>query len=130
MIQKHVHLNFRYPYYITRCYIAGIDHNFHANRKQAKTKSGKPIYMRKYCKRTKHWHAQPVKEEKIYRYLPHLMAKVLYKRYADEESSSRSAERLPSDPKRIAPTIGGHQQPPATVELIESRKSRFSKKNV
>eukprot|EP00112_Aurelia_sp_Birch-Aquarium-sp1_P026001 Seg8953.4 transcript_id=Seg8953.4/GoldUCD/mRNA.D3Y31 product="hypothetical protein" protein_id=Seg8953.4/GoldUCD/D3Y31 len=42
---------FEYPYYITRCYKAGIDHNFHANRKQAKTKSGKPIYMRKYCKR-------------------------------------------------------------------------------
>ena len=84
--------------------------------------------MRKYCKRTKHWHAQPVKEEKDYRYLPHLMAKVLHQRYADEESSSRSTERLPSDPKRIAPTIGGPRHPPSTADLVESRKSRFSKK--
>ena len=98
------------------------------NRQQAKTKTGKPIYTRKYCKRTRHWHAQPVKEGKKYIYLPHLMGKVLYQRYADEESCLKSAERLPTDPKRIAPTIGDLGDPPTIVDLVECRKSRFQNK--
>eukprot|EP00112_Aurelia_sp_Birch-Aquarium-sp1_P000086 Seg10058.1 transcript_id=Seg10058.1/GoldUCD/mRNA.D3Y31 product="hypothetical protein" protein_id=Seg10058.1/GoldUCD/D3Y31 len=87
--------------------MAGIDHNFHIVRPCAKTLKGNQIYMRKYCKRTKNWHAQKVKVKKNYPYLPFLMAKVLQQHLGDEESSSRRIERLPSDPKNIAPTIGG-----------------------
>ena len=81
--------------------------------------------MRKYCKRTKNWHAQKVKVKKNYPYLPFLMAKVLQQRIGDEESSSRRVQRLPSDPKNIAPTIGGAKKPPSTEELVQEQKSRF-----
>ncbi len=81
--------------------------------------------MRKYCKRTKNWHAQKVKVKKHYPYLPFLMAKVLQQRLGDEESSSRRVQRLPSDPKHIAPTVGGAKEPPLTEELVQEQKGRF-----
>ena len=116
----------RYPYFIARSLLAGIDHNFHNNREYAKTKNGTVVYMRKFNKRTKNWHAQPVKKMKEYPYLLPLMAKILLQRVADEESSSRSNERLTTDPKRIAPTIAGSRLPPATESLVQERKSRFA----
>ena len=119
-------LIFRYPYFIARSLLAGIDHNFNNNRVYAKTKNGAVVYMRKYNKRTKSWHAQPVKKMKEYPYLLPLLAKSLLQRVADEESSSRSNEGLATDPKRIAPTIAGSQVPPATEALIKERKSRFA----
>ena len=81
--------------------------------------------MRKYCKRTKSWHAQKVKLKKNYPYLSFLIAKVLQQRLGDKESSSRRVERLPSDPKHIAPTIGGAKKPPPTEELVQEHRSRF-----
>ena len=63
---------------------------------------------------------------KEYPYLLPLMARILLQMVADEESSSRSNERLITDPKRIAPTIAGSRFPPATESLVQERESRFA----
>ncbi|XP_066929688.1 uncharacterized protein [Clytia hemisphaerica] len=52
---------FEFQYYTDRMYLAAVDHNLHLFRENLKTKSGRQIYARKYGKRTKRWHAQPLK---------------------------------------------------------------------
>ena len=121
---------FRYPYFITRTALAVIDHNFHLSRPYATTREGLYAYMRKYCKRTKRWHAEPLKIKKQYPYLDILQAKVLLERYNDEKSASRAAPRKASDPKNISPTIAFGKEPPSTSELIKLHKSRFGKNKI
>lgn len=86
------------------------------------------MYVRKYSKRTKRWHAEPLKEEKKYPYLQHLQACILKIRQEDKESSSRKTSRTENNPKNIAPTIDFHRRPPETSELVSQRLSRFVKK--
>ncbi len=120
--------NSRYPYYIARTALATIDHNFHFSRPHRTTKDGNQMYVRKYSKRTKRWHAEPLKEEKRYPYLQNLQSCVLKMRQEDKNSSSRKTSRKECDPKNIAPTIDFHRKPPATSEVVGQRLSRFVKK--
>ena len=54
----------RYLVFVARVTLAAIDHNMHVFRPHAKTADGKFKYARKYSKRTKKWHAEPVKSDK------------------------------------------------------------------
>ena len=117
-IKEYVFL--RYPYYIARTALAAIDHNFHLSRPYQMTKSGNQVYARKYSKRTKRWHVEPVKAEKTYDYIPLLQAHVLKRRREDVGSSSRKASLHPDDPKKIAPSIDYHNKPPPTAQLLNS----------
>ena len=52
--------------FLARVILAAIDHNMHVFRPQATTRDRSLKFARKYSKRTKNWHAEPVKIEKDY----------------------------------------------------------------
>lgn len=76
----------RFLAFTGRIILAVLDHNIHVFRPFAFTKAGKQRYDRKYSKRTKKWHVQPVKAPKEYNYWPHLMSRALKLRSEDKES--------------------------------------------
>ena len=69
--------------------LAALDYNIHSYRPQATTKSGHLIFKKRYSKRTKRWHPEPVRAEKTYDYIQFLMASILKARVDDEESAAR-----------------------------------------
>eukprot|EP00795_Rhopilema_esculentum_P010162 gene10162-18830_t len=77
----------------------------HCSRELAFTKSGKQVFKRKYSKRTKRWHAQPVKDVKEYKYIPYLIARMLKRRIKDLEPMTRKFNTLEQDPKELHATI-------------------------
>ena len=98
----------------------------HIFRPLAKIKAGKERYERKYSKRTKKWHVQPVKVAKDYHYWPHLLTRVLKLRADDKQSVRKVVERPANHPKNLAGTIA-MKQPTPTAELIQFRNLRFGK---
>ena len=110
--------------FVARIHLAAIDHNMHLFRPQATTSNGTLKFARKYSKRTKKWHAEPVKKPKEYTYIPHLMSQVLRCRYSDPQTVTRLMPRPASHPKNLAPTIA-MKQPTATAELVKYRLARY-----
>ena len=95
-----------------RIMLAAIDHNMHLFR-GTKTKSdGTECGHRKYSKRTKNYHAQPVKQEKEYSYFPFMMARMLKERCKFEGSFTQRTDDNVFNPKQIAPTLGMKEAPP------------------
>ncbi|XP_033754344.1 uncharacterized protein LOC117337464 [Pecten maximus] len=115
---------YSYPMYKARNQLAVIDYQMHKDRKHAKDKSGKPMYVRKYSKRNKNWSAVPVKERKTYQHIPDLLRKVLF---ALEHHVGPIPSRFPlekGDPRLIKRTLA-EISPLPTKELVLKKKSRF-----
>ena len=113
--------------FLARVILAAIDHNMHVFRPQATTRDGSLKFARKYSKRTKNWHAEPVKIEKDYKYWPFLLSNILRRRHDDAGSVRRAVARPVSHPKNLAPTIS-MKQPTPTEELVQFRLARFGLK--
>ncbi len=109
--------------------MAALDHNVHQFRPLACRKDGQVLYKRQYSKRSKRWHAQPVKAPKKYSYVPKLLANILKNRKDFEGFVSAPAVAQEKDPKLISPTLCMTKTPPPTEEFIQQRLSRFAKKN-
>lgn len=117
----------RYLVFVARVILAAIDHNMHVFRPHDTTRDGSFKYARKYSKRTKKWHAEPVKVPKEYKYWPFLLAQILRLRHSDNKSVRRVVQRPSFHPKNLAPTIA-MKQPTETAELVKFRLARYGLK--
>ena len=98
--------------------------NSRANATHSKT--GAPLYHRKYSKRSGNFSVHNVKVKKHYPHVPQLMANILHRRKQDDApSAKRKFSRPEKDPKLLSPNIG-MKEAPLTTELVTSMKSRFS----
>ena len=107
-----------------RILLAAIDHNFHLFRKPKVTADGKLQGHRKYSKRSQRYHAEIVKEGKIYDYFPSMVAKMLQNRILFQGNFQARADVDEFDPKQISPTIG-MMEPPPTEQLMNA-PTRFN----
>ena len=105
--------------------LAAIDHNMHLFRGKKITADGSEHGHRKFSKRTKRYHAEPVKQEKQYSYFPVLVARMLKERIDFQGSFLQQTDDNVFDPKQITPTLG-MKEPPPTKELMIG-PSRFLK---
>ena len=119
---------FEYIYFVCRMALAAIDHNMHLHRQLAKTKDGKEIFKVKYSKRTKTHHAEPVKVNKDYSYIPQLLSRILQRRKESTGTVLARNIRNERDPKHIAPLIDPMILPPTKDLLIKEHQSRVLKK--
>lgn len=55
-------LAFEFIYFVARIALAALDHNMHLFRNQARNNNGELLYKRKYSRRSRKYHAEPVKE--------------------------------------------------------------------
>ena len=94
---------FRYPFFIMRIMLAAIDHNMHLFRGSKTKADGTECGHRKYSKRTKKYHAEPVKQDKEYNYFPFLIARMLKERSQFEGSFTQRTDDNAFNPKQIAP---------------------------
>lgn len=113
----------RYLVFLARVTLAAMDHNMRMFRPHARTADGKFKYARKYSKRTKKWHAEPVKVDKEYKYLPFLLSSVLKRRHDDKGSVRRVVTKPANHPKHLAPSVA-MKQPTDTEELVKFRLAR------
>ena len=118
---------YSYLAFCIRMLLAALDHNLHSFRPQATTKNGQPIWKKQYSKRTKRWHPEPVRAEKSYEYVPHLMASILKARVEDQESAGRVVSLPENHPRNLAPTIALRESP-ELIDLVLEYKSRFGSK--
>ncbi len=130
MMTKYVpkQIAFEYMSFICRTVLAGIDHNMHAFRDVARTKDGQRCYKRRYSKRSKNYHAEPLKVAKTYDHVPLLLARILRRRKLHSQSVAHRFLKCGTDPKQIAPTIAMKGQPPATSALVQEGLARKQKK--
>ncbi len=120
---------FEYIYFIARMALAAIDHNLHLYRPLAESREGNQLFKKKYNRKTKAYHAEPVKSAKKHEYMPCLLSRILRAR---QERTSTILERniqRQDDPKRIAPIVDPNVQPPAMDLLVKERFSRLKKEN-
>ena len=117
---------FEYIYFVARIVIAAIDHNMHLMRPQAKSKDGSYLYKKKYSRRSRKYHAEPVKDKKEYLYIPSLLAAILHNRVEKKDTVKKQVVRRSNDPKHISPTIDSQNPPPPTKELVANRISRLA----
>ena len=66
-------IGYKHDAYVARVQLAFIDHNSHLSRQQLKTKDGKPVYTRKWGRRTSQWHVVPIPVPKTYSYVPGML---------------------------------------------------------
>ena len=116
---------YRYPYFIVRIMLAAIDNNMHLFRGNKSSADGSERGHRKFSKRTRRYHSEPIKEEKEYSYFPYIMSRMLKERSEFQGSISQQTDDNVFDPKQIAPTLG-MKEPPPTKELMKG-PSRFFK---
>lgn len=116
---------FRYPFFIMRIMLAAIDHNMHLFRGSETKADGTECGHRKYSKRTKKYHAEPVKQDKEYYYFPFLIARMLKERSQFEGSFTQRTDDNAFNPKQIAPTLG--MKEPLPTEVLMKGPSRFEK---
>ena len=79
-----------------------------------------------YNKRTQNWFVVPVKEPKLYEYIPELQLKVLQMRETVKGPLQQKAVLAEDDPRRISRTIA-RTEPPSVAALIERHVSRNPK---
>eukprot|EP00112_Aurelia_sp_Birch-Aquarium-sp1_P018368 Seg4375.2 transcript_id=Seg4375.2/GoldUCD/mRNA.D3Y31 product="hypothetical protein" protein_id=Seg4375.2/GoldUCD/D3Y31 len=133
MMTKYVpkQIAFEYMSFICRTALAGMDHNMHAFREVATTKDGRKCYKRRYSKRSKRYHAEPLKVGKKYSHVPLLLSRILKRRTLHMQSVSDRFLKSGTDPKQIAPTIAMKGPPPATNVLVEEGLAcKQNKRNV
>ena len=120
LIQHSIHFVFwnRAVAYQCRLQLAGLDHNHHLRRKQARNMEGEERNHRVYRKRTKRWDAVPVKEKKGYTYVIEIQKKII------DFVSSGSYNTKAAGKSPCGATIA-HCDPPSTSELVAAKKSRF-----
>ncbi|CAB3982602.1 Hypothetical predicted protein [Paramuricea clavata] len=116
---------FRNDAFVSRTYLAAIDHNAHVFRKAAVTASGKPKHNKVYSKRSKNWRVKVVKEPRTYDFWPTIACRILKKRVDDEESILQKVEIPKEHPKNIAQSIA-LKPIPKTSDLVEQSLSRFA----
>ena len=118
---------FDYPYFKCRMALAGIDHNMYIYRPQATTKDGRACYKRKYCKATRKFRVEPVKEKELL-YVPYHLAKIVAERQCHTDTVHERLTRVPGDPKLISKNLDLVVKPPSTINLIQEQKSRMETK--
>ncbi|KAL3874220.1 hypothetical protein ACJMK2_037265 [Sinanodonta woodiana] len=118
---------YRPPTYRSRNLLAAIDHNRHINRPSIVNRDGTLRYQRSFNKKSRRWSAYPVKEDKSYDYITELMEKVIERRLNDTIGMNRPALLETDDPRRISRVLAPIP-PPATAEIVQQQKSRFSAK--
>ena len=107
--------------------MAATDHNSHLGRAQATNQVGEARCHCTYRKRTKRWDAVPVSEEKFYAYMPSLID-ALFLYWAECELNARIPSgllRRNDHPELISKMIA-KRAPPATSEIMQMKKSRFT----
>lgn len=119
------YVRFRYPFFIMRIMLAAIDHNMHLFRGSKTKADGTECGHRKYSKRTKKYHAEPVKQDKEYNYFPFFIARMLKERSQFEGSFTQRTDDNAFNPKQIAPTLGMKEPPP--TEVLMKGPLRFEK---
>ena len=124
--------DFEYETYKTRNQLAAIDHNIHALRPYALTKDGRVCYHKKYVKRTRTWHLEPIKVNKTYAYKDALLEKAYRLRSTDKDPISKKTEIPKDHPKNLAQTIAMKQPPDTDILFIKmiSRKGTAENKLV
>eukprot|EP00112_Aurelia_sp_Birch-Aquarium-sp1_P019611 Seg4882.2 transcript_id=Seg4882.2/GoldUCD/mRNA.D3Y31 product="hypothetical protein" protein_id=Seg4882.2/GoldUCD/D3Y31 len=120
-------LAFEFIYFVACISLAAPDHNMHLFRNQARNNNGELLYKRKYSRRSREYHAEPVQENKMYAYIPKLVATIIKKRQEKDDSVLGKVAQKSNDPKLIAPTIELNNPPPPTAELVQNRLSRMQK---
>ena len=119
---------FEYIYFIARMALAALDHNLHLYRPLAISREGNKLF-KKHNRRTKAYHAEPVKSAKQHEYMPCLLSRVLKARQERTATVLERNIRRHDDPKRIAPIVDPNVQPPAMDFLVKERFSRLKKEN-
>jgi len=119
--------SFDFIAFCVRMLLAALDHNMHVLHPQATTKDGQLIWKKQYSKRTKRWHSEPVKAEKLFSYIPFLMATILKARVDDSESAERVVTLPATHPRHLAPTIALRESP-ELLDLVREYQSRFGSK--
>ena len=66
-------IGYKHDAYVARVQLAFIDHNYHLDRQQLTTQDGKPVYTRKWGRRTSQWHVVPIPVSKTYSYVPFML---------------------------------------------------------
>ncbi|XP_071827646.1 uncharacterized protein [Apostichopus japonicus] len=120
--------SYGYVGFTIRNKLAVIDHNYHADRRQATQVDGTPRFQCKYSKSTGRFSAQPLMEQKSYGYLPELMGLIFLQRANTTGPLNQQVPMKENDPKRIHPRISLLPRPPIQ-ELIKCHKSRFEPSN-
>ena len=77
-----------------------------------------------YSKWSKKWTPYPLKEEKQYEYIPHILNDILEERGYTIGPMDQAAENLPNDPRNLAPTIAAVPRP-SKEDLQAELKSRM-----
>lgn len=117
--------------YLVRVLLAVLDHNHHINRsfKQTstsestttdKTMEEKRQFHRVWRRRSNRWDAIPVKVDKDYGYIVEITKAIFALRYSIPVPLRRVERR-----KRLGSTITPIL-PPATAEIVRSKRSRFN----
>lgn len=117
--------SYSYHGFVTRMYLAAIDHNYHSDRAYDSTADGRPIYRAKFSKRSKQWAPQRVKVDKDFGYLPDLMRKIFLARQENEGHLSQRVVLTEDDPQNIRTNIATVPRPRGDLLLAEYR-SRFN----
>ncbi len=94
-------------------------------RGQATTNDGKLKFSKRFSKRSKKWHAEPVKQDKTFPHIPYVMAKVLQARKNDGQSIARQVPLPANHLRLISPTIALRASP-ALDELVSQHITRYS----
>ena len=105
--------------------LAALDHKMQSYRPQATTKSGHLIFKKRYSKRTKCWHPEPVRAEKTYDYIQFLMASILKARVDDKDCCKGYFSSIRS-PKESGPNHWFVRKP--RTDLVKDYRSRFGSK--
>ena len=63
-------IGYKHGAYVARVQLAYLDHNHHLGRPQLVAKNGKPVFTKKWGKRTSRWHVVPIPAAKTYSYIP------------------------------------------------------------
>ena len=110
--------HFSYSAMIAKSQLAAIDFNRGSDLKQAKTKSGDPMFNLSFSKVTGNWSVKPMKEKK-----DHSVFKDLVKRAVDVTVNdlNLTIPQLPDLPKYIA-----SKEKPSKEDVILNQRSRFS----
>ena len=89
-------------------------------------------YHKKYVKRTRTWHLEPIKVNKTYGYKDALLEKAYRLRSNDKDPISKKTEIPKDHPKNLAQTIAMKQPPDTDILFIKmiSRKGTAENKLV
>ncbi|KAG5285072.1 hypothetical protein AALO_G00033790 [Alosa alosa] len=107
---------------LCRLYLAALHYNENANRGQATTSSGDPLYKLSFPKSRKgECRARPVKTDATFRYVDDLMDMIMEKVFVDPSSYGDEILKI-----NIPPDLSSEYEHPDKEEVIASYVSRFN----